>query len=229
MRSKDWIKGALFGFGLTAIAGMGVGAIAHERGGGGKQIAVDKAVVQQGIDSALQELAKIEKINDRNRDSRTRSRIHNGIHDLRVELQALETHVDAAPSIDLDPRDHDRDRDRGRDQDRWYDNDDYDDYGRQNHVSYTMSESEIDAIVMSMGLQISSSSKLAIVREGVSGRWITVTQLGRLMDELSYSADRVDCAASLHANVSDPQNFYQVYNHLPFEADRDTLRVRIGK
>ena len=101
--------------------------------------------------------------------------------------------------------------------------------GRGTSVSYTMSDSEIDGIVVAMNATLSSSSKLALLREGISGRWITVVQLGRLMDELAYSTDRVDCAASLHANLSDPQNFYQVYSHLPFEADRDTLRSRLNK
>ena len=223
MRSKDWFKGALFGFGLTAIAGLSVGAIGHERGGS-SQVALDKTAMTQALGDAMDELARIEKINERNRDRRTSGRIHAGIHDLRVELQAIQTQVDTASPVEVD-----RDRGRSGDRDHWFDNDDYDDNGRPNHVSYTMGDSEIDALVLSMDAQISSSSKLAILREGISGRWITVAQLARLMDDLAYSADRVDCAASLHANLSDPQNFYQVYSHLPFEADRDSLRSRVSQ
>jgi hypothetical protein len=227
MRSREWLKGTLFGFGFTAMLGIGAGAFAaHQQES--KQVAVDKDVMSHGIDEALAELAQIEKINSRSRDSKVRLRLQSRISDLRADLEAIDSHLDAASPVR--ERDWDRDPDRDRDQvrDRWYDNDDYDELGRDNHVSYTISDSEIDTIVIAVQGAFSSSSKLALIREGISGRWITVVQLARLMDELAYSSDRVDCAATLHANLSDPQNFYQIYSHLPFDADRDTLRARVS-
>jgi hypothetical protein len=49
------------------------------------------------------------------------------------------------------------------------------------------------------------------------------------MEELSFSNDRVELAAMLQGNVADPDQFFQVYSHLPFESDRDALRKKLAR
>src|SRR5688572_4506397 len=98
MRSKDWMKGALFGFGLTAILGVGAGAFAgHQQAS--KKVAVDKDVMAREIDEAMASLAQIEALNSRSKDRRVRLRLQSYITDLRADLSSLDSSLDAAKPV----------------------------------------------------------------------------------------------------------------------------------
>ena len=233
MRSKDWFRGALFGFALTAALGAGLTAMAdHQRRAA--RVRVDAQLMDRGLDQAIADLGDLDRLNDRSRDRRVRERVRAKIGDLRANLTTLGAHVDDAIAR------RERMGDRYRDDD--FDDETYvepsDPNGRiddreprrddRRAISYAMTDAEIDTIVAELGKAYASDAKLAVIRDGANGRWVTTAQLIRLMEELSFSADRVEVAAMLHNNVSDPEAFYQVYRHLPFDSDRDALRKKIG-
>jgi hypothetical protein len=207
------MKGAAFGFIVTAVLGASLGAFADQDRQDGKRrsaikdgVVVDGVAVGAALTSALDELAQIERINDQSRDKKTKIKIARRIADLRSDLQLLQEDVALAEPADRWKRGRDRDRDRDRD-----DDDDRDRYQQPDKdrraVSYSLGDAEIDT----------------------SGRWVTTAQIIRIMDELSFSNDRIEVAAMLHPNCSDPESFYLVYSHLAFDADRATLKKRLGQ
>lgn len=203
---KETLKGTLFGFLIASLMGAGVAGYAHERGARG--VVVDGEALEARVEAAMKDLAIIERLNDRSRDRKIKGRIHQEVHELRQELEGIDAMIDRADDVR-----HDDDLDGDHD----------------GHRAEIMSDAEIDAIVAALDRAYSSKAKLQLIRDACNGRWIRTAQVIRLMEEMSFSVDRIEIAAMLHGNVADEAAFYKVYNHLPFESDRETLRQRLGQ
>lgn len=231
MRSREWMKGALSGFVITALLGAGFTAIGDVREARRRpiRIAVDGELMKQGLGDALAQIDELDRLNDRNRDRRVRYRMSGKLRDLRANLGALEQHVDDAIA-----RRGDRYQDRGRglESDSVDEELGYDEQlppPAQDATRYVLSDAEISRVMAELDKAYSSEAKLALIREACNGRWLTVAQLIKLMEDLSFSNDRVELAAMLYGNVADQDQFFQVYSHLPFDSDREALRKKLGR
>ncbi|HOX46931.1 MAG TPA: DUF4476 domain-containing protein [Myxococcota bacterium] len=72
-------------------------------------------------------------------------------------------------------------------------------------------------------------AKLQVVREAASTNRFSVEQVKQVMGHFSFADGKVEAAKALHPRLVDPENFFQVYEELPFEADRKKLREAVAR
>jgi hypothetical protein len=68
-----------------------------------------------------------------------------------------------------------------------------------------------------------SDGKLGVVRSVAANNRFTIGQLGRLMDELPFPADKVEAARILAPRILDPENAWKLSEHLAFSADKEAV------
>lgn len=64
-----------------------------------------------------------------------------------------------------------------------------------------------------------SDDQLGILKTASSG-YFTCAQVGQLIDQISFSADKVEAVQILRPHIIDPQNAYTLNEHLSFSDDR---------
>lgn len=61
----------------------------------------------------------------------------------------------------------------------------------------------------------------SLINSGVS---LKVSQVISLLKNIDFSSDRKKFFTIIKGHISDPQNIYQIYNHLDFESERDEAK-----
>lgn len=69
-----------------------------------------------------------------------------------------------------------------------------------------------------------SDDQLDILRSVSRHELFTVAQLGRIMDELAFSSDRVEAARLLRPRIIDPENAWMLNEHLIFSSDKQEVQ-----
>lgn len=69
-----------------------------------------------------------------------------------------------------------------------------------------------------------SDDKLDIIQSAARNELFTIAQLGRLMDELAFSSDRVEAARLLRPRIIDPENAWMLSEHLVFSSDKEAVQ-----
>ena len=71
-----------------------------------------------------------------------------------------------------------------------------------------------------------ADEKLAVLGSISRGRSFTVYQVVQLVNEMPFADTKVEAAVMLYPLVVDVQNWYLVYDTIPFSSSRDELRRR---
>lgn len=87
-------------------------------------------------------------------------------------------------------------------------------------------ERDFAAILCAMREEPFSDDKMAVLRDASRGRAFTTDQVIRVLEQFPFSDNKVDAAAMLYAQLTDPWNWYHVYGALTFSSDKDDLRRR---
>ena len=69
-----------------------------------------------------------------------------------------------------------------------------------------------------------SDDQLDVIRSAARHELFTIAQLGRLMDELAFSSDRVEAAQILRPRILDPENAWMLNEHLVFSSDKQAVQ-----
>ena len=88
------------------------------------------------------------------------------------------------------------------------------------------SPQELNQILKALEAESFSDSRLEALSSAKTGRTFTVSQVKSIVAVFSFGDDKVDAAAMLFDHVSDPENWFAVYDSLPFDSDRKDLRKR---
>jgi hypothetical protein len=92
-----------------------------------------------------------------------------------------------------------------------------------------MAPDRFESLLAAMQASNFDEGKLQILREAAGINHFSVEQLKQVMERFSFSAGKIQAALALHPRLVDPQSFFQVYEALPFEADRKKLRESLGR
>ena len=72
-----------------------------------------------------------------------------------------------------------------------------------------------------------SDAKLDVVRTSEGG--LTVDQVGQLVDEFSFSAEKVKVVEITNLRLVDRQNAFKLYSHFTFDGDKKAVKALLGK
>lgn len=84
------------------------------------------------------------------------------------------------------------------------------------------------ALLAAMDAEAFREGKLRVLRGAIGPTQVTVQQLRALMRRLPFGDDRVEAATLAHPHLVDPQRFFEVYQELVHESEKDELRRRVG-
>jgi hypothetical protein len=131
----------------------------------------------------------------------------------------------------LDGRDrrddrHDRHHDDRRD--RWDGSGRGDGHGRDDRGPREMSAAEFDRLMGSVDGAWFSSDRVQVVQLASAQNYFTVDQVGRLVETVPFSSDRLAIVRACHDHVLDPQNAYALQDHFTFSSDRDAAMQLFG-
>lgn len=71
-----------------------------------------------------------------------------------------------------------------------------------------------------------SRKKLDLIGTVVKDHHFSVRQVGQLMEQLDMDNDKVEVAITAYPVTVDPENWYQIYDHLTFSSSKDDLRKK---
>lgn len=87
-----------------------------------------------------------------------------------------------------------------------------------------MEAGRFTTLLNTLGAEAFPKGKLRVVKQAGRHDHFSVDQVRRVMRQFSFADGKVQAAATLYPKLVDPQNFFQVYEELDFEADKNRLR-----
>jgi len=91
-----------------------------------------------------------------------------------------------------------------------------------------LSATQFDELLAELGKLTYAEQKVRFVCARSRGGWFTVEQVIQVMNALALSRDKSDAAVCLYAHTVDRASWSRVYSALPYTADREALKKRIG-
>lgn len=92
----------------------------------------------------------------------------------------------------------------------------------------TMPPQDVDALVQALKQRPSEASKLSVAREALGQNRIPADDLKRLLRSLDFEASRVELAKFAYSHVTDPQNFFHVYDAFDFNASVQDVQQAVS-
>ncbi len=92
-----------------------------------------------------------------------------------------------------------------------------------------MAPDRFESLLKAMEGSNFDEAKLQVVREAATHNRFSVEQVKQVMERFSFADGKVQAARALYPRLVDPENFFQVYELLPFEADRKKLRDALAR
>jgi hypothetical protein len=92
-----------------------------------------------------------------------------------------------------------------------------------------MAPQDVDALLRAVQQRPFEATKLSTAKEALSQSSIRAEDLQRLLRTLDFEASRVELAKYAHSHVSDPENFYRVYEAFEFEASVQEVQRAVGE
>lgn len=92
-----------------------------------------------------------------------------------------------------------------------------------------MPPDRFEALVKALAAEAFSKGKLRVVRQAAAHNHFSVAQVKRVMRQFSFADGKVQAAAAMHPRLVDPENFFEAYKELSFEADKKKLREAVEK
>jgi hypothetical protein len=124
-----------------------------------------------------------------------------------------------------DDEDRDDRRRRRRDRD---DEDEDDDRPRRRSQPEPMAEGDFAALVSAVSSEVYGQQKLSVV-QSAKGAYFTVSQVGRLVDEMTYGKDKVQVVALLNDRILDKQNAFQLYGRFTYSSDKEQVKKLLAR
>jgi len=90
------------------------------------------------------------------------------------------------------------------------------------------SQRELGKILSALEAEAFSDGRLSALRSAMVGRTFTVDQVKTLLSVFPFGDDKVEAASMLFSQVSDTNNWFEIYAELDFDSDRQALRARTG-
>ncbi len=135
----------------------------------------------------------------------------------------------AAEADERDEREDRRERARDRDRRRYDDDDDGRDRRRDSRRGpRAMAAEDFDALVRAVGKEGFGDGKISVVKTA-SSAYFTADQVGRLVDQMSYSTEKVKVVALLNERIVDPQNSFRLYEHFTYSADKEAVKKLLAR
>ena len=91
------------------------------------------------------------------------------------------------------------------------------------------SQEQLQTIESALEEESFSDARVELLREITQHHAFEVSQVTALLEAFSFGDDKVEAAALLHAQVVDPENWFQVYEAFDFDTDKEALRARIAE
>lgn len=92
-----------------------------------------------------------------------------------------------------------------------------------------MPADRFEALIKALGAEAFSKGKLRVVRQAAAHNHFSVAQVTKVMRQFSFADGKVQAAAAMHPKLVDPENFFEAYKELSFEADKKKLREAVEK
>ncbi len=83
---------------------------------------------------------------------------------------------------------------------------------------------QLETLVSAMNEQSFSDDKLAVLTEAMKEAYVTVAQVRRLLDQLSFPDDKLQALRLLKGRITDPQNKFQLYGAFVHSSDKDEAK-----
>jgi hypothetical protein len=218
-RARQFLLGALCAATVTALTMEMLSAHADHRST--CLVGVDREATLQQLADLDGQLGDVASMSGRNR------KVLRRLATMHEQISRLAQDIAGAPEASPGRGHHRYDHDDGA----------YDDSANQpgfgtggngSYANRTMTDAEFKTFLASVANATYASDQLALVKDQASRAWFTAAQVAAVVDQLAYSSDKVEAAAALWPTIVDPQNAYQIYDHLPYSSDRDALRQRVG-
>lgn len=94
----------------------------------------------------------------------------------------------------------------------------------QEPVVYAMDEARLANLLRAVDGEPFSDDKLDLLRLGTREQYVTIAQVGRMMDAMTFPDDKVEVARMLQPWVLDPENAWQLNEHLTFSSSKSEVQ-----
>ena len=91
-----------------------------------------------------------------------------------------------------------------------------------------MSSSSFQSLLRALEAESFDDGKMSVLRQAASNNWFNTNQVRQAMSALTFGDAQVDVGVMLYRRTVDQENFFQVYEVLTFDSERDDLRSRLG-
>ncbi len=88
-----------------------------------------------------------------------------------------------------------------------------------------MTSAQYASLKSAVAAESFSSDQVNLVKSAAAGNHFSIQQVGGLMDEVSFASDKVAIAEACASKVVDPQNAYQLNEHVDFSSDKDKVQA----
>jgi hypothetical protein len=162
---------------------------------------VDGKALLRDVREAREELSELRGLSAAHPDYMTRREMVRKVDELRRLLDRLEDALDQAPA-DAPPA---------------------------AAQEPPMAPDRFEALLKAMEGSNFDEAKLQVVREAAGFNRFSVEQVKQVLAHFSFADGKVEAATAMYPKLADPENFFQVYEALPFEADRKKLREAVAR
>jgi hypothetical protein len=87
----------------------------------------------------------------------------------------------------------------------------------------------LDQIAASLRDARFNTEKQDRLREAVQGTSFTAAQARYLMGQFDFGSDQIEAGVTLYRHISDPEQWYQVYEVFTFKNNAKRLRDKVGR
>ena len=87
-----------------------------------------------------------------------------------------------------------------------------------------MAPGDFEALLEAVNGESFSDGKLSTVSTAADSAWFTVDQVGRLVDALDHSGDKVKVVEITRSHLVDKANGFKLFQHFTFSGDKDKVK-----
>ena len=91
-----------------------------------------------------------------------------------------------------------------------------------------MPADKFEALLASIASESFSDGKLSKLDMALPHAYFTCQQAGRVVDAMSFDADKIETAVRMYPRIVDKDVFYSVLDHLQFSSSKDQVRSRLN-
>jgi hypothetical protein len=104
----------------------------------------------------------------------------------------------------------------------------YDPNAPSNNYLYPLPAADVQSLVQALRRQSFDDSRLPMVKQALAQNSVQADELAELMSTLSFDKARIELAKFGYGRLSDPQNFYRVYDVLRYPSSIREVQQALG-